>query len=138
MSDLDRAKTLLQEGCSCVLVKGDKILSSKETGIKPMLHFLSQNLDLKGFSAADKIVGRAAAFLFVKAGISNLFAKVLSVGAAKILAENNIPYSFDTKTEQIINRAGTGPCPMEETVKDIDDPEKAYETLLEKVSHLQN
>ena len=29
-------------------------------------------------------------------------------------------------TEHIVNRTGTGLCPMENAVKDIDEPKKAY------------
>ena len=61
MRDIERAKALLQtEDCSCVLVKGDIIYTSRKAGIAPLVEFLSSGAGLNGFSAADKIVGKAA------------------------------------------------------------------------------
>ena len=37
-----------------------------------------------------------------------------------------------TKGQDIVNRKGDGMCPMEETVKDIDNAEKALSALKQK------
>jgi hypothetical protein len=39
-------------------------------------------------------------------------------------------------TENIINRSGTGLCPMEEAVKDIDDLKEALAAIQAKVAAL--
>ena len=66
MSDLERAKGGLSGHTLC-LVRGEEILMRDERGIAPMMALLAEGKDLTGFSAADRVVGKAAAMLFVKA-----------------------------------------------------------------------
>ena len=44
--------------------------------------------------------------------------------AERIFLHYGIIYEYDTQVPLIINRKGTGICPMEDAVKDIEDPEK--------------
>ncbi len=127
MNDLQKAKTLLQSGrYTCVLCKGDRVHTSGKAGISPMLDLLDSHTDVRGFSAADKIVGKAAAMLFVLAGVGAVHAGVLSTSAAELLRAYAIPFTYDTLTDVIINRQGTGMCPMEQAVFRISDPQRAY------------
>ena len=130
MNDLERAKTLLLEGKhTCVLCKGERAYTSNLRGVAPMVEFLSSGLDLKGFSAADKVVGKALAFLFVLAGVEAVYAPVMSEGAAEVFARYGIPTSCGPRVDMVINRAGDGPCPMERAVREIDDPQAAFEAV---------
>ena len=64
--DLERAREIFDSGdYTCVLCKGEVTLTSTERGVKPLLNWLDGENVLKGFSAADKVVGRAAAFLYI-------------------------------------------------------------------------
>ena len=136
MTDLDIARSQLA-GHSICLCKGGEWFTDDGRGISPMLRFLGENRGLRGFSAADQIVGKAAAMLFVKAGIAAVYGEVMSQAGAEFLAANGIPYSFGTLTAQIINRQGTGICPMEETVSELDDPEAAYKALSAKLAAMR-
>lgn len=137
MKDVEKARNvLIAENKTCVVCKGDVVYSSEKTGIAPMLEFISENVELTGFSVADKIVGKAAALLFVLAGIHQVYGEVMSKGAEAILIQHNIPYTYGTLTSYIINRKGDGICPMEETVKEIEDPRKAFEALCKKRQEL--
>ena len=133
MKDVLKAKELLIDDKTLVFVKGNDIVDSTLSGIKPLINFLNEGKDLSGYSLADKIVGKAQAMLAVKAGIAEIYTKVLSKAGKDILDKYHIPYTYDVLTEQIINRKGTDICPMEKVVKDIDDIEKAYNALKEKV-----
>lgn len=137
MSNLEIAKSKLVGDNTCVLVKDETIYVSTKTGIAPMMEFIAEDVDLKGFSVADRIVGKAAAMLFVKAGIVEVFSKVISEPAVEYLKKYDVKVSFDTLTERIINRAGTGLCPMEETVKDVSGFEEGYKLLKAKVEELK-
>ncbi len=138
MSDLENAKNQLKnEGYTCVLCKGTQLYTSRETGISPMLDFLEKNTVLSGFSAADKIVGKAAAMLFALAGVAELYAEVLSRSAVSVLESYGIRYSYGILTERIINRRGDGICPMEETVAEITDPQEAFYALQQKRRQLK-
>ena len=115
MNDLERAKEGLKGHTLC-LVREDEILVRDERGIAPMMALLAEGKSLIGFSAADRVVGKAAAMLFVKAKIRELFAETISRSAAEFLEENGLPFSYRTMTEYIVNRDGTGRCPMESAV----------------------
>lgn len=136
MKDITKAKTILESGNTCVLVKGEMSLTSKQNGIVPMVKFLNDEIGLEGFSVADKIVGKAVAMLFVLAKVKEVYAEVLSKTAISVLEANGIPYSYKILTDNIINRQGTGLCPMEETVKDIFDCKQAYEKIKVKLASL--
>lgn len=130
MNDLEIAKQLFKsQNHTCVLCKSDIIYTSDLTGIAPMIDFIEQNIDLKGFSAADKIVGKAAAMLFVSAGVKSVYADVMSKTAVSIFSEHGVDYSYDTLTENIINRTGDGLCPMEQTVSNISDTSQAFSII---------
>lgn len=135
--DIEKAKLELNRDRTIVLVKRKTMYFSQKKGISPMLDFLTEEIDLKGFSVADKIVGKAAAMLFVKVGIKEVYAEVLSCAGKMYLENNHVPVSWNTLTEKIINREGTGMCPMEETVLSISDPEEAYAALKRKVEELK-
>lgn len=137
MTDLQRAKENLA-GHSIALCRGDRVLTSDKRGISPMLDWIQESVDLKGWSAADIIVGKAAALLFAFAGISEVYAKVLSVGGARALEAHGIPYSYDTLVQNIVNRKGDGVCPMEKTVECICDPASAVAALTKKRDELRS
>lgn len=138
-NDLERAKELLlAQDASCVLCKGRETRKSEERGIAPLMHWLKSGADLTGFSAADKIVGKAAALLFVRMGIGAVYAPVMSEAAIAVFAARGVEAVCEKTVPLIVNRAGTGQCPMELAVAHIDDPAEAYETLREKMMELQN
>lgn len=136
MTDLEKAKKLLVDNKTCVLVKDETIITSELKGIMPIISLLNNNTDLKAYSVADRIVGKAAASLFVYAGIKEVYGEVMSEAGMKVLEKYNIPYSYKIKTDKIINRTGDDICPMEKTVIDIDNPNDAYIALKKKVESL--
>ncbi len=138
MDDLQRAKNLLTENnASIVLVKGDDVFISDKKGIAPMIGFISENINLSGFSAADKTVGKAAALLFSLAGIKEIYAEKFSRAAIPVLKEHDIKYSYKEIYDKILNRDKSDICPMEKTVADINDPEQAFAALKNKLETLR-
>ncbi|MCH3967168.1 MAG: DUF1893 domain-containing protein [Atopobiaceae bacterium] len=135
---MTRAQGLLGRGSfTCVLCKGDVTLTSSARGVAPLLAWLASKKDLAGFSAADKVVGRAAAFLYVLMGVGAVFADTMSEGAQDVLLAHGIETSMATLADHIVNRAGTGPCPMEDAVHGIDDPEQALEAIKVRLAELR-
>lgn len=94
-----------------------------------MMEFITAGINLNGFSAADKIVGKAAAMLFVSVGVREVYACVMSEQAVKVFLKYGVQHSCDTLTQAIINRTGTGLCPMEQAVKDIENPSEAFDAV---------
>lgn len=139
MTDMEQALSLFQGGeYSCVLCMGGITHTSKNNGISPLVDFLTAGIDLSGFSAADKIVGKAAAMLFVFAGIKEGYASIISRQAIEVLEKYNVKYSYGTLAEVITNRTGTGLCPMEQAVRDIDDPTMALDAVKRALNELSN
>lgn len=137
--DPERAKELLGGGAyTCVLCRGEETVVCTERGVKPLLDLLDGGSDLKGFSAADKVVGKAAAFLYVLLGVTEVYSPVMSEAAARVLRENGIEPRCDTLTEKIVNRAGTGICPMEAAVAELSDPSEALRAIRKRLSELRS
>ena len=128
-ADLIAAKDNLAGHTLCLSKDGVLILDDKR-GITPLLELIASGKDVSGYSAADKVVGKAAAALFIKCGVKQLYAAVLSKGGAKLLERHGVEYVYDTLTDAIINRAGTDACPMEKAVRDIEEIEDMYVTIL--------
>ena len=135
MNDLQLAKNGLAGHTIC-LCKDGNCLYSEQRGIAPMMHFIAENTDLAGYSAADLIVGKAAALLFVKCGVKAVFAKTLSKSGKRVLERHQIAFEYETLTDSIINRAGTDLCPMEKALGETDDPEEAYLILKETLQKM--
>ncbi len=102
-----------------------------------MLTFLENGTELRGFSAADKIVGKAAAMLFVCAGVTEVFAEVMSKAAVNYLNERGIACSHGVLTDKIINRKGDGLCPMELAVIDIEDEKLGFSAIKNRFDEIR-
>ena len=88
--------------------------------------------------AADKIVGRAAALLFAKLKVASVYAAVLSEGGRDVLLAYGIDCFCGELTESIINREGSGKCPMEEATENINDPDEAVAAIGAKLNELRS
>ncbi len=133
--DLIKARQLLETGgYTCVLCRGDTVLTDARRGIRPLLNFYRSAQDLQDFSAADKVVGKAAAFLYRLMGVRALYAGVISTPALEVLS--GVPVEFATETPAIKNHAQTGLCPMETAVWDLDDPLDALAAIEKTLSQL--
>lgn len=137
-SDLEQAVELLKETKStCVLCKDGQIHISTERGVKPLIAFVESGRDYRGFSAADKIVGKAAALLYVLLGVHMVFAEVMSEDGIYTLARHGITPLCDTSVKEIRNRVGTGICPMEEAVAEINATDEGIKAIQKKLSAMQ-
>lgn len=123
---LMHARCILEaEGFTCVLCGQGQTYTSRHRGIRPLLDFLDSGINLRGFFAADKVVGKATAFLYCLLGVAAVYTPVISQAALEILKRNRIAVSYGVLTPAICNRAGNGLCPMETATQHIQDPEEA-------------
>lgn len=136
-ADLEKATELLHsEGYTCVLQYGDSVFTSTMRGVKPLVAWLHGNKDFHGFSAADRVIGKATAFLYTLLGVKAVYADVISRSALEILTKYQIAIRYGTLTEYIINRQGDGICPFEAAVLTTDDPQEAYCIVCEKMQEM--
>ena len=123
-----RALALLrEEQLTCVVCGKDEAqtFKSRERGVAPLLNWLDNGMRFPAFSAADKVVGAGAAYLYVLLGVTELYALTVSKNAQTVLQQYGITLFCDTLVPHIVNRAGDGPCPIEQAVADATDPADA-------------
>ena len=128
--NLKKALDLLNSGnYTCVACKEEVVYTTTQRGVAPLLNWLDSKTDLKDYSAADRVVGRGAAFLYCLLGVKEVYALVMSRPAAEVLQSHGILADAGTFVEGIINRTGTGPCPFEAAVMDIQDTQEALNAI---------
>lgn len=125
--------TLDDGGYTCVLSDGKNTVTSKERGVAPLLQMIEGGGDYRGYFAADKVVGAAAALLYAYMGVAQLCAHVMSERAAQVCELHGIAYRCDMIVPHIINRRGDGVCPMEHAVAQTDDPLVAVSVISDKL-----
>ena len=134
---MEKARRILEESSfTCVLRKEETVYTATERGVKPLVRWLATGLDAKGFSAADKVVGKATAYLYVLLGVKAVYAHIMSEAAAEVLSRHGITAAPGKLVPHIINRQGTGICPFEEVVLEIHTPEEAYTAIREKMREM--
>ena len=67
-------------------------------------------------------------------GVQHVHADVMSEPALALLKAHGIKAEYGQLVDHIINRAGTGWCPMEQLSRDIDDPA----TIIQKIKEFFN
>lgn len=138
-ADLARARQLLgAEQLTLAVVRGDELWTSTARGLATLLAWQADpDVDLAGASAADLVVGKAAALLYVAAGVETVWAQLMSQTAVDVFTAHGIAFDAEQHTAVIRNRAGDGCCPMELAVQRIDDPVLAPRVLRERIASLK-
>jgi len=137
IQNLENAKQLLlSDGYTCVLCDGSTCHTSTLRGVKPLVQWLSSGMDLSRFAAADKVIGRATAFLYLLLGIRTIYAQVISRPALEVFRTHGIHVVYGELVANIINRRGDGPCPFEAAVLTIQDPQEAHRAILQKMQEM--
>ncbi len=132
--NLANALKILKNGnYTCVLASDEKVVSLTERGVLPLIRLYDSGTDFTSFCAADKVIGKAAAMLYVLLGIKEIYALVISDAAAEVFIKNGIDFFYDNKVPRIVNRTNTGYCPMEEAVLNIDNAFEALEAVRKKL-----
>ena len=65
-------KDLEEKGYTCILRKGEDSCSSFDHGVKPLLKWIDEGKDFTGYGAADQVIGKGAAFLYIFLGVKDL------------------------------------------------------------------
>lgn len=137
ISDLEKAKQrLISGGYTCIICKGETEFISFDRGVKPLVKWLKEEKGLEGFSAADKVVGKATAFLYALLKVKAVYANVISESALSALKNHGIYTEYSEIVPNIINRQKDGICPFELAVLQTEDAKTAYKIILEKMSQM--
>lgn len=114
---------------TCVITNGIQTIASVEKGIRPLLNLCNQTMNIRGYVAADGVVGKAAALLYAHLGIKEVYARILSKRAIEILDRYHIFYVYDELVPVILNQKQDGLCPMEKLTMDVETPSEALEKI---------
>jgi len=125
-----------EENCSCVVRNGDCIRIYRERGVRDLFRLLHERpRELQGALIADKVVGKGAAALMILGRIEALFADVISIPALELLERARIATRYGIAVPRIINRQGTGPCPLESRCAACITAEECLPLIREFVEH---
>lgn len=131
---MDAKEILIAGGYTCVLTDGGAVYTSTDRGVKPLVRFLESGEVPAGLSAADKVVGRATAYLYALLKVKEVYAQVISQPAVEVLREHGIGVRYHKLVPNIINRKGDGICPFEAAVLEIRDANSAYDAIRKKMA----
>lgn len=132
------ALNLIKEGtATCVVIKGNTIIKTEYgRGIGPVIAMYESGI-LKDTYVVDKIIGKAAAQILTLGGAVGCYGEVMSYDAKNWLDSYKVKAEYGTLVDKISNHEGTGICPMEQTVKDISDPQESLAALKRKIAGLK-
>lgn len=133
MTNLEKVKEKLYESNASlvVLYSNGECREYYQNRINDIRDILKKDENaLKGAIIADKVIGKVAGSILTVAGVSEIYADVISEYAIPVLEANNIKYEYKNLTEYVINNSKTGMCPMENKYKDEDDINKIYNEML--------
>ena len=129
-ADLAKAKKMLEDsGATCVLCRGKSRVESDLRGVAPLLDLLETGMDFSGYSACDKVIGKATAFLYCLLEVKAVYAPVISQPALEVLLAHGIAAEYNQVVPAILNRRRDGFCPMETATRDLCHPEAALEAI---------
>ena len=137
MFSVEKAKDMLySKDYTCVIMGKDLLYTSKKRGVAPLLERYDSGVDYSGCVAADKVIGRGAAFMYILLGVKDIYVKVISQPSLELLEKYNINVEYDELVPAIRNRDNTGFCPIETAVKGIENLDEAMLRIREKTALL--
>ena len=104
-----------------------KILTFDGRGVQDLYRLLKEHPEmLNGASVADKVVGKGAAALMILGKVQEVFAHLISTPAIALLKEAGVSVRFNQEVPYIINRQGSGPCPVEALCQPCTSAEECW------------
>lgn len=139
MNDIEKAKNILfKEHLTCVIIKDNNIYTSSKRGVAPIMEIIDKGINIEDAFVADKVIGKAAALLFILCKVKGIYSPVMSEPATDILKSSDIKFCCEKSVPYIINRTNDGQCPMEQAVRDINNPQEALIEIRNKIEELSN
>ena len=114
-------------GYKLVVCAKDSVHVSEDSGLDSLLSLVGEDTWI-GAAAADKVVGKAAAMLFVLLRVKSLYAEVITETAKAVLEAQGIECVYGTLVERLSDADGKV-CPSELAVENVVDPSGAPAAL---------
>lgn len=115
---------------------GEVVYSGSGRGVGSLLDALDTvgKEKLRGALVADKIIGRAAAFLIAYMEASEAHAVTISATGKEVLLKYGLRFQFRHEVPVVKGRNGAPLCPFERLVQDVLEAEEAYEKIRAKMA----
>lgn len=122
---------------TCILVEKNSkkvIFQSKENSVRPLVRY-SYYHEIFGENTIliDKIVGSAIANVIIHLNIKQVYTKIISKPALKLLNNKNIKVIYEEIVDNILRKDKTDICPLEKKILSVSSPLEAYNILVEVV-----
>ena len=133
MTNLELVKKRLYEtnASLVVLYSNGECKEYYQNRINDIKDILKQDKSaLEGAVIADKVIGKVASSILCVAGVTEIYADVMSKYAIPVLEENNVKYEYKTLADYVQNNDKTGMCPMENKYKDENNINTIYNEMV--------
>ncbi|MCT4686945.1 DUF1893 domain-containing protein [Vallitalea sp.] len=131
------SNTLNENNYTCIVKNSDEVVfTSTERGVKPLLDYIDENHEYMDITVIDRIIGKGAMCLAIKSKAKKIITPIISKKALELANKYNVYVEYKDVVPGIINRTGTGTCPIENAVSNIEDIEEAYNIILETLKEL--
>ncbi len=121
----------------CAAIRDGQIIASEAgSGVAPVLKMYKLGQLHESF-LVDKVIGKAAAMVMTRGGISGCHGITVSQAALNWFQQCNVPVTYDHLTEYIVNRTGDGMCPMEQAVLQLQEDSNIVSVLEERLSRFK-
>ena len=128
ITEMTYARQMLEiGGYNLVICAKDSVHVSEESGLSSLLSLVGEE-NWHGAAAADRVVGKAAAMLFVLLKVKSVYAVVLTESAKSVLEGNGIDCVYGMLVKQLLDRDGKV-CPSELAAENMSDPADAPDLL---------
>lgn len=130
---------LLHEGhYSCVVGKDGKIRTYTRRGVIDLFELYQSDPEfMEGAEVADKVIGKGAAAVLALGKVSEVWADVLSESARRLLDGAGVKVECGKVVPFIVNRTGTGRCPLETACDVSEEPEELYPVICDFVTQMK-
>lgn len=130
--DMNRLVELLHDsGATLVVESRGEVMTFTNRGVKDLFELYTNHRELlQGARVADKVTGAGAAALMALGGVAEYHTDVISEKALSLLDRAGVVGTAEKVVPYIINRAGTGQCPLESLIGDIDNLEEIYDVIV--------
>lgn len=126
-------------GYSCVMKNDKEIRTFTRRGVMDLYDlYQADPAFMRGAAIADKIIGKGAAALIVLGGIKKVYADVISSPALGLLRKADIDVAFAEEVPHIINRMGTGQCPLEAACSGLKSVEEMFPVIRSFISGIRS
>lgn len=105
---------ILHKGSHSLVIYNGAVHTYDGKGVSDLYRlYTTESQILNDAIVADKVVGKGAAALMVTGKVKQMHADVISRPALSLLKSTEIAVTYSMLVDNIINRQGTGICPVE-------------------------